>query len=201
ATAKVKTVNGERQLQALVDKKKVIITETSIKSDLNLEDAGGTNCLPTDTIFEELARMGVLVLETTKTTQALEIASLKSRVKQLEKKASKRTHKFKRLYMVGSTRSVESSNDEGLGAQEDASKQGRNALIGDEVFAENDMTEKEHDVEVSVVETLTTAGIKIPVSTIAPSTTAVSPPVITEVDITLAQTLAELKSAKSKVVI
>ncbi|GKA88820.1 hypothetical protein Tco_0810632 [Tanacetum coccineum] len=40
ATTKVKTVNGERQLQALVDKKKVILTETSIRSDLNLEDAG-----------------------------------------------------------------------------------------------------------------------------------------------------------------
>ncbi|GKD32640.1 hypothetical protein Tco_1248149 [Tanacetum coccineum] len=58
ATAKAKTVNGERQLQALVDKKKVIITETSIRSDLHLEDAGGTDCLPTATIFEELARMG-----------------------------------------------------------------------------------------------------------------------------------------------
>ncbi|GJV38933.1 hypothetical protein Tco_1417373 [Tanacetum coccineum] len=58
ATAKVKTVNGERQLQALVDKKKVIITETSIRSDLHLEDAGGTDCLPTTTIFEELSRMG-----------------------------------------------------------------------------------------------------------------------------------------------
>ncbi|GKA01210.1 hypothetical protein Tco_0673875 [Tanacetum coccineum] len=58
ATKKVQTVNEERQLQALVDKKKVIITETSIRSDLNLEDAGGTDCLPTDTIFEELARMG-----------------------------------------------------------------------------------------------------------------------------------------------
>ncbi|GKE04334.1 hypothetical protein Tco_1396352 [Tanacetum coccineum] len=51
-------VNGERQLQALVDKKKVIITESSIRSDLHLEDAGGTDCLPTATIFEELARMG-----------------------------------------------------------------------------------------------------------------------------------------------
>ncbi|GJZ08446.1 hypothetical protein Tco_0542729 [Tanacetum coccineum] len=58
ATAKAKTVNGERQLQALVDKKKVIITETSIRSDLHLEDAGGIDCLPTATIFEELARMG-----------------------------------------------------------------------------------------------------------------------------------------------
>ncbi|GKB35729.1 hypothetical protein Tco_0880671 [Tanacetum coccineum] len=58
ATAKAKMINGERQLQALVDKKKVIITETSIRSDLHLEDAGGTDCLPTATIFEELARMG-----------------------------------------------------------------------------------------------------------------------------------------------
>ncbi|GKA55629.1 hypothetical protein Tco_0754701, partial [Tanacetum coccineum] len=57
ATAKVNTVNGEHQLQALVDKKKVILTETCIRSDLNLEDAGGIDCLPTATIFEELARM------------------------------------------------------------------------------------------------------------------------------------------------
>ncbi|GJV79707.1 hypothetical protein Tco_1515577 [Tanacetum coccineum] len=58
ATAKAKTVNGVRQIQALIDKKKLIITEISIRSDLHLEDAGGTDCLPTTTIFEELARMG-----------------------------------------------------------------------------------------------------------------------------------------------
>ncbi|GJY59611.1 hypothetical protein Tco_0459503 [Tanacetum coccineum] len=57
ATAKANTVNGERQLQALVDKKRVIITELSIRSDLHLEDAGGIDCLATATIFEELARM------------------------------------------------------------------------------------------------------------------------------------------------
>ncbi|GJY40136.1 hypothetical protein Tco_0427406 [Tanacetum coccineum] len=45
-------------IQALVDKKKVIISETSIKSDLKLDDAEGTNCLPTATIFAELERMG-----------------------------------------------------------------------------------------------------------------------------------------------
>ncbi|GKE50587.1 hypothetical protein Tco_1481845 [Tanacetum coccineum] len=50
-------VNGERQIQALIDKKKVIITETSIRSDLHLKDAGGTDCLPTAIIFEELAWM------------------------------------------------------------------------------------------------------------------------------------------------
>ncbi|GJS90355.1 putative ribonuclease H-like domain-containing protein [Tanacetum coccineum] len=40
ATAKAKTINGERQIQALIDKKKVIIMKTSIRSDLHLEDAG-----------------------------------------------------------------------------------------------------------------------------------------------------------------
>ncbi|GJS09755.1 putative ribonuclease H-like domain-containing protein [Tanacetum coccineum] len=51
-------VNGVRQLQALVDKKRVIVTESSIRRDLYLDDAEGTDCLPTATIFEELARMG-----------------------------------------------------------------------------------------------------------------------------------------------
>ncbi|GJS29858.1 putative reverse transcriptase domain-containing protein [Tanacetum coccineum] len=55
ATAKAKTVNGERQFQALIDKKKVVITDTSIRSDLHLKDARGTDCLLTATIFEELA--------------------------------------------------------------------------------------------------------------------------------------------------
>ncbi|GKE94860.1 hypothetical protein Tco_1579715, partial [Tanacetum coccineum] len=53
-------VNGERQIQALVDKKKVIISETRIRSDLKLDDAEGTNCLPTATIFAELERMGTM---------------------------------------------------------------------------------------------------------------------------------------------
>ncbi|GJV02995.1 hypothetical protein Tco_1336564 [Tanacetum coccineum] len=58
ATAMVQTVNGVRQLQALVDKKRVIVTESSIRKDLHLDDAEGTDCLLTATIFEELARMG-----------------------------------------------------------------------------------------------------------------------------------------------
>ncbi|GJT32981.1 hypothetical protein Tco_0923400 [Tanacetum coccineum] len=38
-TTKVKTINEEVQIQALVDKKKVIVTEISVRSDLQLEDA------------------------------------------------------------------------------------------------------------------------------------------------------------------
>ncbi|GJU87578.1 hypothetical protein Tco_1295124 [Tanacetum coccineum] len=44
-------------VRALVDKKRVIVTESSIRKDLHLDDAEGTDCLPTATIFEELARM------------------------------------------------------------------------------------------------------------------------------------------------
>ncbi|GKD90444.1 hypothetical protein Tco_1365951 [Tanacetum coccineum] len=58
ATANVKTVNEEVQLQALVDRKNVIITEASIRRDLQLEDAEGIECLPNAAIFEQLALMG-----------------------------------------------------------------------------------------------------------------------------------------------
>ncbi|GKA95226.1 hypothetical protein Tco_0817264, partial [Tanacetum coccineum] len=57
-TAKAKTVNGERHIQALIDKKKVIIIEMSVRRNLKLKDAEGIDCLPTSTIFEELTRMG-----------------------------------------------------------------------------------------------------------------------------------------------
>ncbi|GJW36348.1 retrovirus-related pol polyprotein from transposon TNT 1-94 [Tanacetum coccineum] len=45
-------------LHALVDGKKIIIIESSVRRDLQLEDAEGIDCLPNSTIFEELTRMG-----------------------------------------------------------------------------------------------------------------------------------------------
>nr|GEY86896.1 putative ribonuclease H-like domain-containing protein [Tanacetum cinerariifolium] len=45
-------------LQALVDKRKVVITEAVIKDVLRLDDADGVKCLPNEEIFAELARMG-----------------------------------------------------------------------------------------------------------------------------------------------
>ncbi|GJY53047.1 hypothetical protein Tco_0444711 [Tanacetum coccineum] len=58
ATFKVKTVNEEQQLQALVDGKKIVVIEASVRRDLQLVDEEGTDCLPNATIFEELTRMG-----------------------------------------------------------------------------------------------------------------------------------------------
>ncbi|GJV47445.1 hypothetical protein Tco_1437657 [Tanacetum coccineum] len=58
STVKAKTINGEVQLHALVDGKKIIITESTVRRDLQLEDAEGIDCLPNSTIFKELTRMG-----------------------------------------------------------------------------------------------------------------------------------------------
>ncbi|GKB23648.1 hypothetical protein Tco_0863049 [Tanacetum coccineum] len=52
AIIKAKTVNGEVQLQALVDGKKIIITESTMRRDLQLEDVNGVDCLPNATIFK-----------------------------------------------------------------------------------------------------------------------------------------------------
>ncbi|GKB96794.1 hypothetical protein Tco_0982931 [Tanacetum coccineum] len=345
ATVKVKTVNGEHQLQALVDGKKIVITESTIIRDLHVEDAKGTKCLPTATIFKELTRMGivnqqlgvmshhkkifvipsntkkvfgnmkregkgfsgtvtplfptmmvqaqeevgegseiptdpqhtpiitqpstsqpqkkqkprrkqrkgtkiplssgeptaeeaaneehvpshsnnpllsgedrlklnelmelcttlqsrVLALKHIKTTQALDIESLKRRVKKLEKKKRSRTHGLKRLYKVGLSAKVISSDDEVLGDQEDASKQRRkiqdidadeditlenvnnvdmfgvHVLDGDEVFVENvDALAGEKVVESEVV---AAKDVNLSVD-----------------EVTLAQALATLKSARS----
>nr|GEX75728.1 xylulose kinase-1 [Tanacetum cinerariifolium] len=54
----VKKVNDVKRLQALVDKKKVIITEATIRDALRLDDAEGIECLPNEEIFAEFARIG-----------------------------------------------------------------------------------------------------------------------------------------------
>nr|GEY27072.1 hypothetical protein [Tanacetum cinerariifolium] len=65
-------VNGEVQLQSLVDRKKVIITESTIRRDLQLEDAEGVDCLPNASIFEQLTLMGKTPLFPTMMVQAQE---------------------------------------------------------------------------------------------------------------------------------
>nr|GEZ86587.1 hypothetical protein [Tanacetum cinerariifolium] len=50
-------VNDVMRLKALVDKKKVIITEATILEALQLDDAESIDCLPNEEIFTELSRM------------------------------------------------------------------------------------------------------------------------------------------------
>ncbi|GKA69819.1 hypothetical protein Tco_0775883 [Tanacetum coccineum] len=314
-------VNGEQQLQALVDGKKIIITEATIRRNLQLEDANGGDCLPNATIFEQLTLLGmvknldnavkflmyprqgkdfsgretplfptmvvqsqeemgevlaiptdphhkpiitqplssqpqrkqksrrpkekdtqvpqssapsdpiniadeavneepsmklkelmnfytklkqrVLDRENIKTAQAQEITSLKKRFKKLEKKGGSRTHKLKRLYRVGRSAKVVSSEESSLGDQEDASKQGRriddidkdaeitlvdktqgrygdedmfrvNDLDSDEVVVESKVTDKGGEKRNIVKEAVpVTDAVTIPVISTRPKTKGV----------------------------
>ncbi|GJT31849.1 putative ribonuclease H-like domain-containing protein [Tanacetum coccineum] len=145
----VKTINGEVHIQALVDNKKVIITEISVRSDLQLYD---------------------------------------TEVKKLEGKRKSKPPGMKILFKIGRSTQVVSSEDEGLGDQEDASKQGRKIanidadvevtlvdetqgrndeemfdtciLNDEELFAKQDVVEKETSIEIKVAKpkTVTTAA-------------------------------------------
>ncbi|GKA44625.1 hypothetical protein Tco_0737349 [Tanacetum coccineum] len=349
-TVKAKMVNGEVQLQALVDKKKVIITESTIRRYLQLEDANGVDCLPNAAIFEQLTLMGyeklsqkltfykaffspqwkflihtilqclsakttawnefsstmasaIICLATNqkfnfskyifdnmvknvdsmifgnmkregkgfsgrvtplfqtmmvqaheemgegseiptdphhtpiitqpsssqpqrkqksrkskkkntevpqpsgstdnaKSAQDSEIASLKKKVKKLERRNKSRTLGLKRLRKVGSARRVESSDEASLGDQEDASKQGRKiadidadaeVTLIDETQGRNDDnlmfdTGVLDEQEVEVEKVVSTAEV----TTESATTTTVD-------ELTLAQTLIEIKAAKPKV--
>ncbi|GJX39200.1 hypothetical protein Tco_0252503 [Tanacetum coccineum] len=145
----------------------------------------------------------VLDLENTKTSQAAEIAKLKERVKKLERRNKSRTPGLKRLRKVGRTARIESSEDEGLGAQEDASKQGRKiadldadaeVTLVDEAQGRNDDnlmfdTGVFDEQEVEVEKVVSTAEV----TTASATTTTVD-------ELTLAQTLIEIKAAKPKAV-
>ncbi|GJW33217.1 hypothetical protein Tco_0053249 [Tanacetum coccineum] len=110
-----------------------------------------------------------------KDAQAKEIVALKKRIQRLERKKMSRPTSLKRLKKVGMSRRVESSEDqESLGAPEDASKQGR-----------NEQSTKPDD---------STSGEAV---TIASVDDSVVPTTIEE--ITLTQTLIQIKAAKPKV--
>nr|GFC39096.1 hypothetical protein [Tanacetum cinerariifolium] len=54
----VKRTGDVTRIQALVDKKKIVISEDAIREILQLDDAEGVVCLPNDEIFAGLAKMG-----------------------------------------------------------------------------------------------------------------------------------------------
>ncbi|GJV73280.1 hypothetical protein Tco_1493275 [Tanacetum coccineum] len=106
------------------------------------------------------------------------LLSVKERVKKLKRRNKSKNPGRKRLRKVGRTTRIESSEDEGLGDQEDASKQGRK------------ITDLDADVEeVKVEKVVSTAKV-----TIASTTTT------TVDELTLAQTLIEIKATKPKAV-
>nr|GEW25893.1 hypothetical protein [Tanacetum cinerariifolium] len=64
-----KTINSIKQIHAAVDGKAVVISESSVRSDLLFDDEDGITCLTNDEIFENLALMGYEQLSTKHTFQ------------------------------------------------------------------------------------------------------------------------------------
>nr|GEX77912.1 hypothetical protein [Tanacetum cinerariifolium] len=58
SSVSIKKTNDVVRLQALIDRKKVLITEDTVRQALHLDDAESIDCLPNEEIFAELARMG-----------------------------------------------------------------------------------------------------------------------------------------------
>ncbi|GKC17842.1 hypothetical protein Tco_1014624 [Tanacetum coccineum] len=57
-TANLKTINSEKQIHAKVNGKAVVVSKSSVRRDLHLNDEDGTACLTVNEIFENLALMG-----------------------------------------------------------------------------------------------------------------------------------------------
>nr|GEY19281.1 hypothetical protein [Tanacetum cinerariifolium] len=83
ALVSVKKTNDVVKLPALIDRKKVVITEDTIQQSLRLDDADGVDSLSNEVIFAELARMGykklppnitysTIITTTTTTTQTVD---------------------------------------------------------------------------------------------------------------------------------
>ncbi|GKA40051.1 hypothetical protein Tco_0732644 [Tanacetum coccineum] len=94
---------------------------------------------------------------------------------------------MKRLFKIGRSTQVVSSEDEGLGDQEDASKQGRK------------IDDIDKDTEVTLVDE--TQGSEKIVEEVVSIADVSATAIITTEEITLAQALAELRSVKPKIVV
>ncbi|GKA95645.1 hypothetical protein Tco_0817740 [Tanacetum coccineum] len=152
--------------------------------------------VPSDNVADEAVNKE---MDDSLTAQAQEITSLKLRVKKLEKKGGSRTHKLKRLYKVGRSARVISYDEASLGDQEDASKQGRkiNDIDKDVEITLVDKTQGRYGDDL-MFDTDTTAGEVVTTASVEISTTSPAETTITD-DLTLAQTLIEIRSAKPKV--
>ncbi|GJT09081.1 putative reverse transcriptase, RNA-dependent DNA polymerase [Tanacetum coccineum] len=122
-----------------------------------------------------------------KTTQAKEIANLKKRVKKLEKKKKSRTHGLKRLYKVGLSARIVSSDDEAKNVYNEDMFD-TCVFNNEEVFTRQDMAEK----EISTTDPFTTAA-NVEVSTTSPTAAT-----ITTVELTLASNTGRIEECKTQ---
>ncbi|GJY34587.1 putative ribonuclease H-like domain-containing protein, partial [Tanacetum coccineum] len=189
----VKTVNGEQQLQALVDGKKILVTEASVRRDLQLDDEEATNqkfnC--SKYIFESMVKnldnAGKFLMyprmPKEKDTQVPQSSVPSDPTNVVDEAVNEEPS------MVGRSASRLHLVDETQGRYGDEDMFGVNDLDGDEVVVESEVTDKAGE-KINIVEEAVAVTDCV--------TILVSAATITNVELTLAQTLAELKSARPK---
>nr|GEW36421.1 putative ribonuclease H-like domain-containing protein [Tanacetum cinerariifolium] len=197
-TVKIKTVTEEVQLQALVDGKKVIITESTVRKDLQLEDAEGVDCLPNAAIFEQLTLMGDHIehvadeaaneeldgslVRVAKTASSLE-AEQDSGVNTPQ--SDEDSLKLKELIKLCTNlqNRVESSDDD--------------KDLGEDAFKQGMISDIDADEGITLVSTHDDAEMFDADQDLNVTTAATTPTILIN-EVTLAQALAELKHTKPK---
>nr|GFA91340.1 hypothetical protein [Tanacetum cinerariifolium] len=200
-TAVVKRSDDVTRLQALVDKKRIVISEEVVREILQLNDAEGVVCLPNEEIFAGLAQAQIPaqdddvqehaeeevatdVVSSTPTSpspspssptanaaQQLEIIKLKARVKKLERLNKVKSSKLRRLKKVGTSQRIESSDD-----IENVFNQGRISvdMETDEGIELEEDTEVQEAVEVVTTAKLITEFVNAAATQVAAASTHIS---------------------------
>ncbi|GJZ24842.1 hypothetical protein Tco_0562301 [Tanacetum coccineum] len=189
-------------------KKKVIITKTSVRRDLQLEDAKGIECLPNADNFEQLALMGYEKPSRKLTFYKaffspkwkffihtiLQCLSAKSIAwnEFCSTMASVRDHQI----LIDPHHTPIDTHHQQLNPKETKTKSAKSrketenpqSMVLSEPIADESANEKNEQSEKVVEEVVSTAEVSVAA-------------IITTEEITLAQALAELRSAKPKVVV
>ncbi|GJS33580.1 hypothetical protein Tco_0531962 [Tanacetum coccineum] len=221
-----KTINEEQQLHALVDGKKVIITESTVRRYLQLEDEEGVDCLPNATIFEQLALMSTMAsaIICLATNQKFNFSKFifESMIRNLENVSDKAVYKElgDSLVRAATTASsLEAEQDSGGGPRrqetigdtiaqtrfEYVSKHSNDSLLARGNTLRSDEDRLKLNELMELYEDITLVSVQddankemFYVDTLNVSTTATTVIITTE-EITLAQALEALKTSKPKV--
>nr|GFA17911.1 hypothetical protein [Tanacetum cinerariifolium] len=192
--AMAKTINGEAQLQARVDGKKIIIIEASIRRDLQIADEEGFDCLPNSIIFEQLALMRLSIrswVRAVTTASSLRAEQDSDNIAKTQSKATPNESSSQWTDSGGDPRVESLDDEESLG--EDASKQGRIKAIDayEDITLVNDHDDADKDMfDVNVLGGEEVFAIARQKENVVNTTTE---------ELTLAQALEALKTSKPKV--
>nr|GEW67676.1 hypothetical protein [Tanacetum cinerariifolium] len=177
ASSYCRQVNDQEQIQALVDKTKVIITENSIRSDLHFDDAEGTACLLIEEIFEGLTRMGTMAstIICLADNQKFNFSNLQEHVLDLQEAKASQAKEIVALKKKGRTNDDEMFRVDDLAREEVVME--NTTSVKDSVALTTDVTEDEVTI-AQALDTLKSTKPKVMIqeqemSTIIPAATTI----------------------------